>query len=149
MSFWDGFRNLIEDVYKREREREKELVLNIENTNHAIARYGESIRKICRDFCKGVGYELTVHEHTENRQGLRFYKVKEVDLTLYLGPTGHCVIMVEFRGDYIHIYPNTDVKFDEIRLSLAKFSEEKLAESLKTAYKQLMGESEPIRAGVL
>ena len=139
MTFRDGFQNLIEDVYRREREREKEVVLNIENTNHAIARYGESIRKICREFCKRVGYELKVHEHIENSQGLRFYKVKEVDLTLYLGRKGHYVIIVESRGDYILIYPNTDVKFDEIRLSLANFSEEKLAESLKTTYKQLMG----------
>jgi len=138
MTFRDGFENLIEDVYKREREREKEVVLNIENTNHAIARYGESIRKTCREFCKGVGYELKVYEHIENRQGLRFYKVKEVDLTLYLGPKGHYVIIVEARGDYIHIYPDTDAKFDEIRLSFAEFSEEKLSESLETAYKQLM-----------
>ena len=139
MTFRDGFQNPIKDVYKREREREKEVVLNIENTNHAIARYGESIRKICREFCKRVGYELKVHEHIENRQGLRFYKVKEVDLTLYLGPKGHSVIIVESRGDYIRIHPNTGVRFDEIRLPFATFSEETLAESLKTAYKQLIG----------
>ena len=139
MSFRDGFRNLIEDVYKREREREEELVQNIQKKNHAIARYGEGIRKICSEFCKRVGYELKVHEHSENRQGLRFQEIKEVYLTVYLGPKGYSVIMVEFRIDCVRIYPNTDVRFDEICLPFAEFSEEKLAESLKTAYKQLMG----------
>lgn len=139
MSFQDGYRNLIEDVYKREREREEELVQSIERKNLAIARYGESIRNVCSEFCRGVGYELKIHEHSEKRQGLRFWKAKEVYLTVYMGPKGSCVIMVDFRIDCVRIYPSADVKFDEIRLSFAEFSEEKLAQSLKNVHKQLEG----------
>jgi hypothetical protein len=145
MSSRAGFRDLIEDVYKRERNREEDLVLEIEKKNLAIARYGESTRKICSEFCKEVGYELRVHEHRQNRPGMRWENVKEVHLTAHLGPKGHCVIIVEFRGDHIRIYPNTDARFDEIRLAFAEFSEEKLAEKLKTAYKQLRGKGEPER----
>jgi hypothetical protein len=148
MSFRVGFRNLIEDVYKRERRREEELVQEIEKKNLAIARYGESIRKVCSAFCKRVGYELRVHEHRESRPALRWGSVTEIFLTVYLGPRGSCVIIVEFRGDHVHIYPHADVRFDEARLSFAEFSEETFAASLKTAYQQLMGNGESKRARV-
>jgi hypothetical protein len=146
MGFRAGFRNLIEDVYKRERRREEELVLEIEKKNLAIARYGESLRKVCSAFCKAVGYELRVHEHRENRPGLRWGNVQEVSLTAYLGPQGSWAIIVEFRGNHVCVYPNTEVGFDEVRLPFAEFSEETLAASLTTAYQQLTGNGDPKRA---
>jgi hypothetical protein len=146
MSFRVGFRNLIEDVYRRERRREEELVLEIEKKNLAIARYGEGLRKVCSAFCERVGYELWVHEHRENRPGLRWGNVQEVSLTAYLGSRGYCFIIVEFRGNHVCVYPNTEAGFDEVRLPFAEFSEETLAASLTTAYQQLTGNADPKRA---
>lgn len=118
----------------------------IEKKNLAIARYGEGLRKACSAFCKRVGYELRVHEHRESRLGLRWGNVQEVSLTVYLGPQGSWAIIVEFRRDHVRIYPNTDVGFDEVRLSFAELSEETLTASLTTAYQQLTGNGDPKRA---
>ncbi|MGA3192605.1 MAG: hypothetical protein ABSD73_08875 [Candidatus Bathyarchaeia archaeon] len=140
MSFRDRLRNLKEDAQRLEREKEEKVVQEIEKKNQAIRQYSRTIKKVCNEFCKGVGYKLKIYEFNYKREDLRFWKNKENSWTADLGPGETSIIPLDIHADFIRIWPHSETsKFDEIRLSFADFSEERLAESLETAYKQENG----------